>query len=145
MEELQNIFKKLIELMGFSDFSLTYDSESNRVSIFIGDMGVGEKLLPAFVSNFDRLAKLIAQKYIGTSSIFIDINSYRRERENLIIELARGAARKAISSKEMVALPAMNAYERRLIHAELSPRPDVKTESIGEGRNRYVVVKPISE
>jgi predicted RNA-binding protein Jag len=39
----------------------------------------------------------------------------------------------------------MNAYERRLIHAELAARPDVKTESLGEGRGRYVVVKPILE
>ena len=38
----------------------------------------------------------------------------------------------------------MNAYERRLIHVEIANHPDLKTESIGEGRERRVVIKPIS-
>ena len=33
----------------------------------------------------------------------------------------------------------MNAYERRLVHTELATRPDVKTESIGEGSERHIV------
>ncbi len=73
----------------------------------------------------------------------MDINNYRRERERLISELAKAAARKALMNKQEVKLPAMNAYERRIIHLELASRPDVKTESYGEGRERYIVVKPI--
>ena len=75
--------------------------------------------------------------------IFIDVNNYRLKREQLIIELARAAVRKAIATKQDVSLPLMNAYERRLIHLELAGRPDAVTESSGEGRDRYVVIKPI--
>jgi spoIIIJ-associated protein len=61
----------------------------------------------------------------------------------LILEIAKASAQKVIALKQEVRLPAMNAYERRLIHTELSMRPDVKTESVGEGKDRAVVIRPI--
>ena len=143
MNQLQDNLKKLIELMGFSDFSVNYEAESNRFSIFINEGDIFKKFLPSFVTNLDHLVKLMANKIGETGIVFIDVNNYRRERENLILELARAASRKAATTREEVALPAMNAYERRLIHLELSSHPDVKTESIGEARGRYIVVKPI--
>lgn len=143
MNQLQDNLKKLIELMGFDDFSVNYEAESNRFSIFINEGDIFKKFLPSFVTNLDHLVKLMANKIGETGIIFIDVNNYRRERENLILELARAASRKAATTKEEVALPVMNAYERRLIHLELSSHPDVRTESVGEGRGRYIVVKPI--
>jgi spoIIIJ-associated protein len=62
----------------------------------------------------------------------------------LIGELARAAAKKATATKTEISLPAMNSYERRLVHVELAVRPDVKTESAGEGKERYVIIKPIA-
>jgi spoIIIJ-associated protein len=143
MEKLQENLKKLIEMMGFTDFSVNYEAESNRFSIFINEGDIFKKLLPGFVTDLNYLVKLIANKIGETNAVFIDINNYRREREGLILELARAAARKAAATKEEVVLPAMNSYERRLIHLELSSHPDVKTESVGEGRGRYIIVKPI--
>ena len=36
----------------------------------------------------------------------------------------------------------MPADERRIIHLALADHPDVRTESIGEGENRKVVILP---
>jgi predicted RNA-binding protein Jag len=143
MEQLQNKLKKLIEIMGFTDFSVNYESGSNRFLIFINEGEFFKKFLPSFVTNLDHLVRLMASKIGQESAVFIDINNYRRERENLILELARAAARKAMATKEEISLPAMNGYERRLVHLELSSHPDVKTESVGEGKNRYIIIKPI--
>lgn len=142
MEQLQSMIKQLIELMGFSDFSVSYDPEGNRFSIFLNEEERFKKFLPCFVSDFDYLIRLISKKR-NLGQVVIDINNYRREREDLILELARASARKAVVGREEVSLPAMNAYERRLVHLELSSRPDINTESVGEGRERYVVIKPI--
>jgi len=129
--------------MGFEDFSLNCDAEGNRFSLFINEGAGFKKMLPLFVANLDHLAKLMAKKQNGEPTVFVDINNYRKEREAIILEIARGAARKAVAAQKEIALPVMNAYERRLIHVELASRPDIKTESVGEGKNRYVVVKPI--
>jgi len=143
MEKLQEKLKKLIEMMGFDDFSVSYEPENSRFLIFIAENEGFEKFVPNFVSHLDHLVKLIAFKHGEEKAVFVDINNYRREREGLILELARAAARKVVSTKEEISLPAMNGYERRLIHLELSSHPDVKTESMGEGKERYVIVRPV--
>lgn len=142
MDQLHHNIQKLIELMGFNDFSVSFEPDSNRFLIFINNGDFLKNFLPNFVTHFDYVIKLMAKR-TGAEMVVVDINNYRRERENLILELARAAARKAATTKEEVALPTMNAYERRLIHLELASHPDIKTESAGEGKSRYVAVKPI--
>ncbi|MBN2197868.1 hypothetical protein JW698_01570 [Candidatus Wolfebacteria bacterium] len=145
-ENLHENLKKLIELMGFDDFSVNYDEENSRFSIFINEGESFKKILPNFVVNLNYLVRLmIGKNEESLKTVFIDINNYRKERESLILELAKAAARKSSTTKEEVPLPAMNAYERRLVHMELSSHPDVKTESVGERRERYIIVKPISD
>ena len=142
MEEIKQTIQKTLELIGFSEVSVDVDAVNKKVIIFINDGEWIKQWLPSFVSDVERVANLIGKKK-NISPIFVDINNYRKERENLIVEIAKAAARKATSSKEEVKLPAMNSYERRLVHTELSTRPDVKSESAGEGKDRCVVVKPM--
>ena len=141
MQELHLKITKMVEMMGFSDFRVEPDSAFRKISIVINDTLVRDKHLPALVSNLDRIVRLMA-KQVNHEPVIVDINNYRREREELIVKLAKAAARKAALTGEEVSLPAMNAYERRLIHTELAMRPDVTTESMGT-ITRYVVVKPI--
>lgn len=132
-------------MIGFRDFSVNLEPESSRISVFFESNDYIKDNLPSIVASFNLLVKLMAKKRNPESIVFVDVNSYRKERENIILELARGAARKAAGTKTEITLPPMNAYERRLIHSELASRPDIKTESVGEGKERYVVVKPILE
>jgi len=143
MNQLQEKIKKLIELTGFDDFSVNYDESNSRFSIFINDDSISENMLQLIVSNLDHVVKLIAKKNSVEAAV-VDVNNYRKKREDLIVELGRAAARKAMAEKIEVALPPMNAYERRLVHVELSSRPDIKTESAGEGGERHIVIMPAS-
>lgn len=148
-EKELKILKKAIEMMGFDDFSANYDSENGRFSIFINEGEYFKKLIPNFVSGINCVFRLISDKDRKEgdeyNTTFIDINNYRKERDNIILELARAGARKAATIKEDVSLPAMNGYERRLIHVELASRPDVITESLGEGKERYIIIKPVMD
>lgn len=140
MENLKQTTEQLLEKVGFKDFSVEADIANRRVSILINEGEWLKEWLPRLVPEVNHLVNLIHKQ---PEPVFVDINNYRKERERLIVELAKAAARKALLTKEEIKLPAMNAYERRLIHVELSTRPDVKTESIGMGPERGVVVKPI--
>lgn len=141
MQEIHLKITKLIELMGFSDFRVEPDNAFRKISIVINDALIRDKHLPTLVLNLDRIVRLMVKR-VNHEPVVIDVNNYRREREDLIVKLAKAAARKAALTKEEVSLPAMNAYERRLVHTELAMRPDVTTESVGT-ISRYVVVKPI--
>jgi len=142
MEKIESIIKEMVGMMGFDDFSVNYSADSGRFSIFINDSFISENNLPAIMNSFDSVIKLIARKN-SVDFVIVDINNYRRKREDLILEIARVTARKSVAEKKEMSLPIMNAYERRLVHTELAKHPDIKTESVGEGRERYVVIKPI--
>jgi predicted RNA-binding protein Jag len=145
MENWELFIKKLINLLGFNDYTVEVDSEHRHGTIFVHeDQGLIKDNLPMLVESFNHILQLVAKKN-NTLPLFLDINNYRRERENLIIELTRATARKVLATKQEIPLPAMNSYERRLAHLELATHPEVTTESFGRGRGRYVVVKPIKE
>lgn len=125
--------------MGFSEVRVELDEEHKKIATHIGDGLTREEigfLLPALehvVNLMTRQEKL--------PSYVVDVNYYRKERERLIAELARAAARKAVMTKEEVELPAMNAYERRLVHVEIATHPELRTESVGTGKERRVIIK----
>lgn len=144
MEEFTNHLKELVSLMGFGEAVFEEGTSHELVSIIINDSFLTPERVPDLVLNLNRVSRLIAKR-LGVNPLIVDVNNYRKERENLIVELARAAARKAVAAKESVSLPTMNAYERRLVHTELAMRPDVTTESVGEGRDRYVIVKVVGE
>lgn len=143
MEELKNTIQTLIERAGFQGARIEIDPENKKLSLFLDEGDEFKQLLPAFVNDLEKIIRLIAYKF-NQPAVFLDVNNYRRERERLIVELAQAAARKAVTSKAPVDLPVLNAYERRLVHVELATRPDIKTESTGEGKDRHVVIRPIS-
>ncbi len=73
----------------------------------------------------------------------LDINQYKQSKARYLKELAEETANRVALLKKEERLPAMTSYERRLIHTELSVRTDVRTESVGEGKARRVVVYPV--
>lgn len=141
-QNLEQTVAKMVELMGLSGVEVAFDKENKKLSILAGEEEWLKRHIPELVKDFKHLINIIARKR-GEESYFVDINNYRKEREYLIAALAKAAAQKTTSTKQEVRLPAMNSYERRLVHTELAMRPDVKTESMGEGRERCVVVKPL--
>lgn len=129
--------------MGFTDYRLEIAEDGVRNSLFIYENEVFVKEnLPMIVESLNHVLQMIAKKN-EAKPIFLDVNNYRHEREGLIAELARAAAKKVIATKQEVSLPAMNSYERRIVHVELAIHPDVTTESLGEGKERYIVIKPL--
>jgi len=139
---IKETYQTAIALVGFSDFSVDLDEENRKITIFINEGDWFKKWVPQLVNDFSHISKVMSKKH-RCDPVFIDVNNYRRERENIITDLAKAAARKVVVTKGSVKLPAMNAYERRLIHMELAMRPDVATESEGEGTDRCVIVKPL--
>jgi len=145
MDNWETFIKKTLDLVGFKDYRLEIKIDERRGSVFIyEDQEMIKENLPAIVEAVNHILQMVAKKN-EVEAIFLDINNYRHDRERLIAELARAAAKKAAATKTDVALPAMNSYERRLVHMELAMHPNVKTESAGEGKERYVIIKPILE
>lgn len=72
----------------------------------------------------------------------LDIDGYKKKKIEYLKDLATTLADQVAKTKEEKVLPPMPSYERRILHAELSQRQDVITQSQGEGVDRCVVIKP---
>ncbi len=146
--QMKNLTKELFSKMGFEASSIDVLENkdlkgSNVVSVKVESPGllIGEKGANlVYIEHILRL--LMLKKLQNTPRFILDINNYRKDRESYLRELAQEMAKKTLLTKEPITLFPMSAYERRIIHLELSGRPDVLTESSGEKNERSVVIRP---
>ena len=74
--------------------------------------------------------------------IFLDCAGYRALRIEELKMMARAAAERVQSTRQPFKLNPMNSRERRIVHLALQSLPGIRTESIGLGPNRQVVIHP---
>lgn len=118
-------------------FSIKTDSEINYSGLLIGRDGENLQALEYLLNIF---SKKHSNDYPWR--IILDINNYRAIQEEKLREFAKKAARHVSLSKKEIELPPMRARDRRIIHLEIALRSDVSTESIGEGKERHIIIKP---
>lgn len=73
--------------------------------------------------------------------ITLDINDFEKKHIEGLKTKAHMMAERAKFFKSSIELEPMNGYERRIIHTYLEKDKNVTTESIGEGKERRIVVK----
>ena len=74
--------------------------------------------------------------------IHIDSGGYRALRFEELKMTARVAAERVQTSKQPFRLNPMSSRERRIVHLALKDLPGVRTESVGVGEERQVVIHP---
>ncbi len=74
--------------------------------------------------------------------IHLDCGGYRALRFEELRMTARVAAERVQTSKQSFRLNPMSSRERRIVHMALKEMPGVRTESVGVGEERQVVIHP---
>ena len=74
--------------------------------------------------------------------IHLDCGGYRALRFEELRMTARVAAERVQSSRQPFRLNPMSSRERRIVHLALKDFPGVRTESVGTGEERQVVIHP---
>ena len=77
----------------------------------------------------------------GGYNFMIDINGFQGKKVEALKAVAYMMAERARYFKANVEVDPMSSFERRIIHEFLSNEIDLKTESVGFGPNRRVVIK----
>lgn len=142
--EAKDLLEKILLAMHFEDVTVIGNLEDNIIKL---EAKVSEKDTGIAIgkagSTLDAI-ELIIRKAIDSRRnnvrINIDINSYKKRRDEKIIDLAADTARKVQRSKKSWNLRYMNSYERRLAHEDISKHPNVSSHSEGNDPKRYVVV-----
>jgi spoIIIJ-associated protein len=73
--------------------------------------------------------------------VIIDIEDYRKRREEKMIDRALQVARRVLETGQEEALDPMNPYERKLVHDAVADLGGLETSSRGEEPERSVVIR----
>ncbi len=99
----------------------------------------GAEVLKAFEHLAFRALRLEPAYH---DKIHIDCGGYRALRFEELRMTARVAAERVQTSRQPFRLNPMSSRERRIVHLALKDMPGVRTESIGVGEERQVVIHP---
>jgi len=140
-----DFLEELLDLLDM-DGDIDISVEAGRAKVAIVSEGPNQNLKRLVgpegevLDALQDLARLAVQSETGEMSrLMLDIADYRAGRRERLAEIAREAIAKVNEGAERVALAAMNAYERKVVH-DVVLEAGLTSESEGEDPNRYVVV-----
>ena len=123
-----------VEISKLQDQTIPIGLKTDEPKFLIGQNG-------QTLAEIQRLLKAILRRRISEQFyIDVDINDYKKKKNQYLREMAVSLADETVLSKEEKRLAPMPAYERRIIHLALSEREDVTTQSVGEEPERKVVI-----
>ena len=125
------------EMDGGSIFTI----KTKEAGILIGEDG---KHLIALSHVIKKIAgNRLKNDNLEDFPFLLDVNDYQIKKIEELRNIARMTAQRVRFFKKEMELEPMTAYDRRIIHSVLGEYPDIKTESVGDGPERSVVIKPI--
>jgi spoIIIJ-associated protein len=88
------------------------------------------------------LEKIINKKNGGRTRVLVDVEGYLDTRKVNLERLAGRLAEKAARVGKPMTIGQMNAHDRRIVHLHLKENDHVRTQSIGEGYYRKLMIFP---
>lgn len=109
--------------------------ETNKNSVLIGKNG-------ACLQSLNELTKLaVSSNFSRKYKILLDVGGYKDKKYFKVISIAKRCAKEVLKTHIDVKLDPMTPDERKKIHNALSTWKNIKTESVGDGKLRAIVIK----
>ena len=156
--EIQKLIKELIEktTVKLNEISITEESPNNiwislevgEPHFFISHDGEGLHALNHLVHRIVENKTVLVPGLDGNKiqpglGVLVDINGFQKKHIENVRAIAHMMSERARYFKSNIEVDPMSAFERRIVHEFLSEATDLKTESIGTGHSRRVVIKYI--
>ncbi len=146
-EDLSDILDNILGLLLLEgSYDIEEKDDMYHVSIQTDDAGrvigyKGESLeaLQLLVNQ------IVSQKSKEFKRVIIDVADWRKNREEELVQMSKEWAKQVLDSKKELELEPMSSWQRRIVHVTLQDIKGVESESIGEGRERHLVIKPLGK
>jgi spoIIIJ-associated protein len=146
-EQLRELLERVVEALGLDAGIVVEETEEGvRGTLEGDDLGLFIGRHGQTIDAVQHLAFKIVNRNADRDAavrVTIDAAGYRERREQMLHRQADQAASRAARSGRPVALDAMSATERKVVHEHLKDRDDVETYSEGTEPDRHLVVAPL--
>lgn len=131
---------KVLEIDG--DFTFSASDDVVEINLETQDSGMvigyhGE-ILEALQLVFSLAISKKMGRFVRAS---IEVGDYKKNRTDWLETLAIQTKEKVLAEKKEIPLPNLRSWERRIVHVYFQEDPEVVSESVGEGRDRTLVIK----
>lgn len=118
--------------------SIVLEIHGDKTGLLIGKRGQTLDALQYLVN------KIVNRTSEGGKRIEVDMEQYRKRREQSLRNMALRLGEKAKKKKKPITIEAMNAHDRRIIHITLKNDQALETKSVGKGELRKLVIHPLN-
>jgi spoIIIJ-associated protein len=146
-ERVRDLLERLNEALELdAEVEIVEDGEQIRGILHGDDMGLFIGRHGQTIDAVQHLAfKVAARGESPAPKVEVDAAGYRDRRRQALERQADQAAADALRSSRPVALDAMSATERKVVHEYLKDRGGVETYSEGTEPDRHLVVAPLRD
>jgi spoIIIJ-associated protein len=145
-DRVRELLEQVNDALGLeADVEVVEESDRIRGILHGDDMGLFIGRHGQTIDAVQHLAfKVAARGQSPAPKVEVDAAGYRERRRLALERQADQAAADALRSSRPVALDAMSATERKVVHEYLKDRGDVETYSEGNEPDRHLVVAPLA-
>ncbi len=149
-EEVLEFVKNYIETMfDYLNIKIRFDYRlyKNKVNILLFTQGdyIDINNFEEFIYSIKYLiSKAVAKKFNTNLKFEVDINEYVKKKTNKLRQIAKEVSEKVKTEHKSVKLRPMYPNERKVIHVALKYDREIKTESIGHGDKKQVIISPVN-
>jgi predicted RNA-binding protein Jag len=142
-ELLQTVATDLMLHAGFPCRCEVREGEYDLVKLIVEDRSahvlVGR--YGAAVDALEHLVEKISSQVVGDRvRMNLDVNNFRRRREEHLVQVARNVVREVRETGEPIHLDPLCARERRIVHLQVMDIPGVATYTVQDENGKHVVV-----
>lgn len=148
MEDIQTVQQIVEDLLGKLEIAgtvtvTTDETGAFRVGIETEETGLLIGHHGKTLESLQLILGIMVSKSLGRwVKAYVNVGDYREKREETLMHMAQRAADRALALGRTVELSRLTPAERRIIHLTLSGDDRIETESMGEGDDRILLVKP---
>ena len=145
-DAIRELLERVVQGLGLdATIDVTVDDEHVTGTVHGEDLGLFIGRHGQTIDAVQHLAQRVAGPRTSDARrrVVIDAEGYRERRESMLQRQADHAAESALRSGRPVALDAMTASERRLVHEYLRDHDEVETYSEGDEPDRHLVIAPL--
>lgn len=147
-EKISEVLENILSLLGLEG-SFEVDEKEDGVFVFIDTsepgilIGRGGETLSALqlILNLAMLRAFPDE----SKRVIVDVSEWRKSKEEELAHKARGWAEKVLETQEPMDLEPMPSWQRRIVHITIEGTKGVKSESVGEGPDRHLIISPESD
>lgn len=145
-QQVSDILDNLLGMLLLEgSYEIEETDEGFLVAIETQDAG---RLIGARGESLDALQLLVNQMMVKKAGekdfkrVIIDVAGWRKQKEEELVSSAKSWGKQVLETGKELELEPLSPWQRRIVHMTISEMKGIESESVGEGRDRHIVIKP---